>query len=254
MKKITSLIMFVFITTTSHGQWTYKIINSAFDGSFKKAYTATNNNGVLMMEVDEVITEANIEYLRKDTSFAIIGYVSKRLVNRINDLDSNLYKVDKSDNVPVWDNVSIGSANMLGFAKGDISLIEDVDNKFYKVKTTTANKIIYDSIKHESRRFNVPILYLKGLYFCDDGAYIDFVFVVNGVNKKYILFGSKIKSNTYVFQKSKWSDEFIWSDDFTKDFKNASKCLIRVNQEYCDDVYYEFNFSGSTAAYNYITR
>ena len=39
-------------TTTfiTFGQWTYKNIKSDFDGTFKKAYTETNNNGYLMLE------------------------------------------------------------------------------------------------------------------------------------------------------------------------------------------------------------
>ena len=30
--------------------------------------------------------------------------------------------------------------------------------------------------------------------------------------------------------------------------------FVRVNQEYCTDDYFEFNFSGSTSAYNFINK
>jgi len=80
---------------------------------------------------------------------------------------------------------------------------------------------------------------------CPNGQ-LNFVLTVNGVFKKYVLRGKKSNdSRIYFF-------EGIWTDEFTKDFKSASKCSIRVNQDYCNDDYYIFNFSGSTAAYNFI--
>ena len=102
---------------------------------------------------------------------------------------------------------------------------------------------------NDTIKINRPFLALRGSYFCDDYAVIDFVLVVNGVNKKYELLGTKSNdSGMYYF------DETIWSDEFIKDFKRASKCSIRVNQDYCEDDYYYFVFSGSTASYNFITR
>jgi hypothetical protein len=49
-------------------------------------------------------------------------------------------------------------------------------------------------------------------------------------------------------------DGSIWTEEFIADFKNASKCSIRVNQSHCQNDYYTFNMSGSTAAYNFITN
>lgn len=157
--KVTMMtLMMCLMTSVVFGQWTYKTINSEFDGSFKKAYTQTNNGGYLMMEVSK----------------------------------------------PTYN----------------------------------------DTIK-----VNRPFLALAGSYFCDDYTYIDFVLVVNGVNKRYELEGTKSSdSRIYYF------DESIWQDEFIKDFKSASKCSIRVNQDYCTDDYYQFVFSGSTAAYNFITK
>ena len=78
--------------------------------------------------------------------------------------------------------------------------------------------------------------------------YIDFILVVNGKNKKYKLSGKSEDGRMCSF------DESIWTDEFIKDFKSASKCSIRVNQDYCIDYYYQFDFSGSTAAYDFITK
>jgi len=40
----------ILTSLTSFGQWTHKVIDSDFDGKFKKAYTQSNNRGWLMME------------------------------------------------------------------------------------------------------------------------------------------------------------------------------------------------------------
>ena len=106
-----------------------------------------------------------------------------------------------------------------------------------------------DSTYIGTTKINRPFLFLGGSYFCDDYTYIDFVLVVNGVNKKYKLIGIRSRDGrAYYFNTSIWTDEFI------KDFKSASKCSIRVNQDYCTDDYYQFDFSGSAAAYDFITK
>ena len=145
-------LMMCLMTSVVFGQWTYKTINSEFDGSFKTAYTKTNNRGYLVMEV------------------------------------------------------------------GDSA-------------------------------YNSPFLSLwtrRRSSFCDV-SYIDFVLVVNGENKKYKLTGRAFANSVYYFDESMWTDEFI------KDFKSASKCFIRVQYQWCD-YHYQFDFSGSAAAYDFITK
>ena len=143
------------MTSVVFGQWTYKTINSESDGSFKKAYTKTNNRGYLVMEVGDS------------------AYIGTTKINR-------------------------------------------------------------------------PFLSLWGSCFCD-ASYIDFVLVVNGENKKYKLTGRAFDNSVYYFDESMWTDEFI------KDFKSASKCFIRVQYQWCD-YHYQFDFSGSAAAYDFITK
>ena len=94
--------------------------------------------------------------------------------------------------------------------------------------------------------YNIPFLSLWGSSFCD-ASYIDFVLVVNGENKKYKLTGRAFDNSVYYFDESMWTDEFI------KDFKSASKCFIRVQYQWCD-YHYQFDFSGSAAAYDFITK
>ncbi len=155
--KLMMIALMMCLSTFSFGQWSFKVINSEFDGEFKKATTETYNNGYLTMEVRD----------------------------------------------PLYN-----------------------------------NKFLYK-----------PFLALIGSYFCDDYTYIDIVLIVNDVNKKYKLKGTKSRdSRMYYF------DESIWTDEFIKDFKGASRCSIRVNQDYCQDDYYMFNFSNSEKAYSFINR
>jgi hypothetical protein len=157
--KLGAVVLFTCISNiVTLGQWTYEVIDNKFDNKFKKAYTETDNNGWLMMEVGDPIFEDSV-------------WVPK------------------------------------------------------------------------------PFLALRGIYFCDDYTYVDIVFIVNNVPKKYVFEATKSKDNRIYF-----FSESIWTAEFVGDFKRASKCLIRVNQSYCTDEYYEFSMTGSTAAYNFITR
>ena len=143
-------LMMCLMTSVVFGQWTYKTRNRKPDGSFKKAYTKTNNRSYLVMDVGDT--------------------------------------------------------------------------------------------------YNSPFLSLWGSSFCDDHPYIDFVLVVNGVDKKYKLTGRTFGNSVYFF------DESIWTDEFIKDFKSASKCSIIVYQEHCPSDHYQFDFSGSEAAFDFITK
>lgn len=57
MKKQILAIAMVFVCTASFAQWTFRTIESDFDGSFKKAYTQTDNRGYLIMEQGEDLSK-----------------------------------------------------------------------------------------------------------------------------------------------------------------------------------------------------
>jgi hypothetical protein len=96
---------------------------------------------------------------------------------------------------------------------------------------------------------NTPFLALYGSYFCDDEPTIDLVLVVNGVNVLYSIPVLKSSNSHYYY-----FNNDIWTNEFSNDFKLASKCLIRTNQSHCTTDYYVFNMSGSTSAYNFISH
>lgn len=94
-----------------------------------------------------------------------------------------------------------------------------------------------------------PLIGLGNFYFCGDKIFIDFILVVKGVNKLYKVNLIKARNN-----KKYYINNSIWTNEFIADFKLASKCLIKINQEYCIDQDYTFNFSKSAAAYNYMIK
>lgn len=124
----------------------------------------------------------------------------------------------------------------------------DFDGSFKKSYTQSYNRgyLVMEQPSNEEYPKS-PFFALSGSYFCDDTGHIDFVLIVKGEKKHYVFRATKSRdSRLYYF------DENVWSEEFIFDFKNASKCLIRVNQEYCTDDYYEFNMSGSAQAYNFL--
>lgn len=139
----------LLLAQLSYGQWTYKTIKSDFDGSFKKAYTETNNYGWLSMETASE--------------------------------DNNIY------------------------------------------------------------------LYLRGLYYCDEEAIIDIVFETGTGPIKFSVKASKSNDSKYYYFEAN-----IWSSEFLSAFIKSTKIKIRVNQDYCDDIYYQFSMKNSSAALEFI--
>lgn len=101
-----------------------------------------------------------------------------------------------------------------------------------------------DSIEHK-----LPLLFLQGTYFCDEETTVDLILVVNGVNIKET-FKVKKSNNSQIY----FFYSGIWTEEFTKNFKLASKCLIRVNQSHCNEDYYTFKMTNSSKAYDFITK
>lgn len=229
------VVLFTLVTTISFGQWTYKTVSSAFDGDFKKAYTKIDNNGYLIMEVgNPIIKEDSV------TTDTIIGYLLSQKLLKVYDTTLGVRSV--LSNSLILSKPNFASGEIIAKTENNVILLEKVNNDYYKVKVVVKKVLNTSEIKR-------PWLALSGLYFCDDYTTVDFVLVVNGVNKKYNLKATKTSDN-----KIYYFNESIWSDEFILDFKSASKCIIRVNQSHCDADYYEFNMSGSTSTYNFITK
>jgi len=94
--------------------------------------------------------------------------------------------------------------------------------------------------------------YVIGSYFCEESPIVDIALIVNGESVKYQIIGTKSSDNTTVFLIDDLTIED--SKDFLDNFKKASKLIIRVNEDYCQDDIYTFNMSGSTKAYDTMSK
>ena len=92
-------------------------------------------------------------------------------------------------------------------------------------------------------------LYLQGGYFCDENLTVDVSLMVNGEWKKYSTVGTKSDDSKAVFLIDDLS-----SSELVINFLNAASIKLRVNETYCETEYYQFNMSGSTSAYKFITQ
>jgi hypothetical protein len=139
--------------------------------------------------------------------------------------------------------------SMIGYSQWTFKTIKsDFDGTFKKAFTETNNSgylFLEEGFNKESIFFG-----LRGSYFCEESTHIDIVFKINGQNKKYQLTGSKSSDSTMYF----FSDEEELTEEFWNDFKIASSCIIRVNQEYCRDDYYSFSMKGSNLALSFFSK
>jgi hypothetical protein len=129
----------------------------------------------------------------------------------------------------------------------------DFDGAFKKCYTETYNggyliMEVGDTLVQDSAVIRRPFFALSGTYFCDEYAVIDIVLTVKENPIKYEVNATKSSDNRMYYL-----SESVWTEQFTNDFKNATKCSIRVNQSYCEKDYYFFNMKGSAAAYSFIT-
>lgn len=92
-------------------------------------------------------------------------------------------------------------------------------------------------------------LYLQGGYFCDDNMTVDISLMVNGQWEKYSTIGTKSDDSKAVFL-----IDDLASSELIIHFLNATSIKLRVNETYCETEYYQFNMSGSTSAYKFITQ
>jgi len=123
------------------------------------------------------------------------------------------------------------------------------DGTFKKCINNSLSEASGFIMMEQGENLNFPMLAIRGSYFCDDKTTIDIVFETPTGDKRHTVNVFKSSDNTIYF----FEDE-VWSEEFKKDFKAATYLNLRVNQETCTDDYYRFNFSGSTSAFNFISK
>lgn len=94
--------------------------------------------------------------------------------------------------------------------------------------------------------------YLSGGYHCDESTTVDIGLTVNGEIRRYSfdVYVSDDKRAVFIIDDLKSPDNI----EFLKHFRSASRLSIRINESHCHDDYYQFNMSGSTRAFDFISR
>lgn len=143
---------------------------------------------------------------------------------------------------------------------------ENVDNGLddpYKIAYTASNNGAFLKLESMQSSTGSPcdvMFYISGGYHCDEKPLVNISFLINGVYEKYTVQGYTSEDSKTVF--------FGMLNDFkiiegysiyettinlVQQFKSATSVKIRINESHCEDDYYEFSMSGSSAAYNFMT-
>jgi hypothetical protein len=122
-----------------------------------------------------------------------------------------------------------------------------VNNGFddpYRIAYTSTNNGAF--LKLENVGGSI-IFYIQGGLYCDEEPYVDFIFVVNGVDVKFNRRCVKSNSNDVVF----FTADLV-NGEMYESFKKCSLIKIRINEDYCGSEIYTFNMNKSTSALNYM--
>ena len=115
----------------------------------------------------------------------------------------------------------------------------------YRICYTATNNLGYLKLENVDGEIS---FYMKGGYYCDETPTIDLAFIVNGISKKYSVYGTISSSSEALFM----VDDLLINADMLLDFKSCSTLKIRINDSVCGADTYSFNMSGSTSALNFI--
>ena len=128
-------------------------------------------------------------------------------------------------------------------------IVKTIDNGFdapYKIAYTDGDETAFLKLEN----YKGIAFYMGGVYVCDESLTVDISFLVNGEYQKYYTTGKTSDNHKTLFM----IDDLNSDLEFLADFKAAKSVKIRVNDTTCDTEIYEFNMTGSTAAYTSISN
>lgn len=219
MKRILFILTVLFLSSLSlSAQWTCKTLDPEFDNALKIAYTEMNNRAQLMIG----------EYM---------------LMEKYENFGSQQF----SGPDDMWDLIDIGEYDK-----------EEIEKMIADYRDYSKENQLYTQFLNLG---NIPIV-LEGnfRYYSNDNDYyavysFEVSFKVGEIFKKY-----KSENDFYISYKYDRNSGMgcyciEWpSKDFWKDFRAASSVKIRIKHNRDSDFqYYEFNMSGSSKAFNYVT-
>ena len=272
--KTTLMLIGVFLPIFTFGQWTFKKVDNGFDEPYKIAYSAANNGAILKLEKVEsektiypqiiqdtclTVVKLNYQVLVYDSitsSFSLSkGYFS---------LYSDEYFViyDVETNIQLSSNAKfyrVFADNKFGIIRAsDLTLNPtEIQSKLLKHpleenEAKSKAKVLLE-LNNSQRPYEKKVqeiaFYLSGGYHCDDEIPVDISFLIGGEYKKYNIQGTKSENSTIVFLV-----DDLMTDPMKDDFLKASSVKLRFNELHCENDYYEFKMTGSTAALNFITK
>lgn len=91
------------------------------------------------------------------------------------------------------------------------------------------------------------MFYIQGSYFCSDAPVVDISFLVNNQWVKYSVIGLKSQQSDVLFLV-----DDIENNEMFMDFMKSTSVKLRVNEEYCDTDYFQFNMAGSSSAFKFL--
>ncbi len=276
MKKITLLIV-LWIPLALFSQWTFQKVDNGFDEPYKIAYTAKNNDALLKLEPVETDVAVPKKYpVQSGMHIFETTYEHSISGGAIVDLTNGLLK--NSLNVFSGETVVIvGQTSLLfeGVTKKYYLLYDGSNNLFCnddRIKFTIPNSIqafdlkdelAIDSLIQIAKSFRTQCLavpqlyekkiqisfYLSGGYHCDDEIPVDISFLVAGQFVKFSVNGVKSRDSETVFLL-----DDLNASEMKDAFLKASSVKLRFNETHCQNDYYEFKMSGSTAALNFVSK
>lgn len=92
-------------------------------------------------------------------------------------------------------------------------------------------------------------LYITSNYFCEEDPMVDLVFFCYDGNYKFNVQGYKSKDAKTIFLTFD-----LENSEFLKYFFNGTKVKIRVNDNICENQYFEFSLKNSTNAFKFIKQ
>lgn len=128
-----------------------------------------------------------------------------------------------------------------------------VDNKI-----DPSYKIAYCSSKDKTaflKMENVEgeiAFYVSGSYFCDDYPTVDMALKCGTESLKYTFNCAKSSDSSTIFILDNLNAEE--NKIFLDHFKKGASLVLRVNESHCQDEYYEFVMTSSTAAFDFMLK
>lgn len=240
-KKILLIFILLVITFSLMAQWTCETIDPEFDDARKIAYTQENNGAQLMMGEYLLL---GFKQIGGYCNFSSIGYDAVDYISGL----LLLYVCDI--NGIKWTDWTEDEMRMKGFSlwidsvwngPGNIPMVLAVDGKYPCAEDD------YCSVYSFEISFKIGETYKR--YRKHEVVY-SMIESVTGLREDEIVVSYKYdREHRIGYYRIEWPSKEFW-----KDFKAASSVKFRIkHNENSDYQYYEFNMSGSSKAFNFVT-